>query len=77
MFLKFCFTKVYAEIVASVRITNVRDVLSKLYEHYSSVHSPNVEVESSSEKSTTMMDVDMSETNLLPKYQPKRGGDLG
>ena len=63
MFLKFCFTKVYAEIVASVRITNVRDVLSKLYEHYSSVHSPNVEVESSSEKSTTMMDVDMSETN--------------
>ncbi len=49
--------------MASVRIANVRDVLSKLYEHYSFVHSPNVEVESSSEKSTTMMDVDVSEMN--------------
>uniref|UniRef100_A0A2N9EN68 Uncharacterized protein n=2 Tax=Fagus sylvatica TaxID=28930 RepID=A0A2N9EN68_FAGSY len=45
------------------RIANVRDVLSKLYEHYSCVHLPNVEVESSSEKSTTTMDVDVSETN--------------
>ena len=26
MFLKFCFTKVYGEIVASRRIANVRDV---------------------------------------------------
>ena len=40
MFLKFCFTKVYAEIVASVKIANVRDVLSKLYEYYSSIYSP-------------------------------------
>jgi hypothetical protein len=35
----------------------------KLYEHYASVHSPSVEVESSSEKSTTTMDVNVSETN--------------
>ena len=49
--------------MASARIANVRDVLSKLYEHYSCVHSPNVEVESSSEKSTTTTDVDVSETN--------------
>uniref|UniRef100_A0A2N9J1F6 HAT C-terminal dimerisation domain-containing protein n=1 Tax=Fagus sylvatica TaxID=28930 RepID=A0A2N9J1F6_FAGSY len=45
------------------KIVNVRDVLTKLYEHYASVHSPNVEVESLSEKSTTTMDVDVSETN--------------
>ena len=49
--------------MASVRIANVRDVLSKLYEHYFSIHSPNVEVESSSEMSTMMMDVDVSEMN--------------
>jgi hypothetical protein len=41
----------------------VRDVLTKLFEHYASVHSPNVEVESVSEKSTMTTDVDMSETN--------------
>ena len=63
MFLKFCFTKVYGEIKAYGKIANVRDVLTKLYEHYASVHSPNVEVESSNEKSTTTMDVDVSETN--------------
>ena len=63
MFLKFCFTKVYGDLVASLRIANVRDVLSKLYDYYSSLHSPNVEVESSSDKSTTMMDVEVSETD--------------
>uniref|UniRef100_A0A2N9FA16 BED-type domain-containing protein n=1 Tax=Fagus sylvatica TaxID=28930 RepID=A0A2N9FA16_FAGSY len=42
---------------ASGKIATVRDVLTKLYEHYASVHSPNVEVESLSEKSTTTMDV--------------------
>ena len=62
-FLKFCFTKVYGEAKASGKIANVRDVLTKLYEHYASVHSPNVEVESLSEKSTTTMNVDVSETN--------------
>jgi hypothetical protein len=62
-FLKFCFTKVYGEAKAFGKIANVRDVLTKLYEHYVYVHSPNVEVESLSEKSTTTMDVDVSETN--------------
>ena len=54
----------YGEAKASGKIVNVRDILTKLYEHYASVHSPNVEVESLSEKSTTTMDVDVSETNL-------------
>ena len=53
----------YGEIKAYGKIANVRDVLTKLYEHYASVHSPNVEVDSSNEKSTTTMDVDVSETN--------------
>ena len=62
-FLKFCFSKVYGEAKASGKIANVRDVLTKLYKHYASVHSPNVDVESLSEKSTTTMDVYVSETN--------------
>ena len=63
MFLKFCYTKVYGENKAYRKIANVRDVLTTLYEHYASIHSPNVEVESSSEKSTMTMDIDVSETN--------------
>ena len=63
MFLKFCYTKVYGENKAYRKIANVRDVLTKLYEHYASIHSPNVEVESVSEKSTMTTNVDMSETN--------------
>uniref|UniRef100_A0A2N9FLA6 Uncharacterized protein n=1 Tax=Fagus sylvatica TaxID=28930 RepID=A0A2N9FLA6_FAGSY len=55
--------QMYGEAKASGKIANVRDVLTKLYEHYVYVHSPNVEVESLSEKSTTTMDVDVSETN--------------
>jgi hypothetical protein len=62
-FLKFCFSKVYGEAKASGKIANVRDVLTKLFEYYVSVHSPNVEVESVSEKSTMITNVDMSETN--------------
>ena len=49
--------------MALVRISNVMDVLSKLYEYYCSAHSQNVEVESSSEKSTMTMYVDVNETN--------------
>ena len=62
-FLKFCFSKMYGEAKASGKIANVRDVLTKLYKHYASIHSPNVDVESLSEKSTTTMDVYVSETN--------------
>uniref|UniRef100_A0A2N9I1N5 Uncharacterized protein n=1 Tax=Fagus sylvatica TaxID=28930 RepID=A0A2N9I1N5_FAGSY len=62
-FLKFCFSKLYGEQKASGKIANVRDVLTKLFDYYASVHSPNVEVESVSEKSTITTDVDMSETN--------------
>jgi hypothetical protein len=62
-FLKFCFSKLYGEAKASEKIANVRDVLTKLFKHYTSVHSPNMEVESFSEKSTMTTDVDMSETN--------------
>ena len=62
-FFKFCFSKVYGKAKASGKIANVRAVLTKLFDHYASIHSPNVEVESLSEKSTTTTDVDMSETN--------------
>uniref|UniRef100_A0A2N9INA8 BED-type domain-containing protein n=1 Tax=Fagus sylvatica TaxID=28930 RepID=A0A2N9INA8_FAGSY len=57
------FQDLYGEAKASGKIANVRDVLTKLFEYYVSVHSPNVEVESVSEKSTMITNVDMSETN--------------
>ena len=62
-FLKFCFSKFYGKAKASRKIANMRDVLTKLFDYYASVHSSNVEVESVSEKSTMTTDVDMSETN--------------
>jgi hypothetical protein len=62
-FLKFCFSKLYGSEKAAAKIANVREVLAKLFDYYASIHSPNVEAESVSEKSTMTTDVDMSETN--------------
>ena len=62
-FLKFCFSKLYGSDKAAAKIANVREVLAKLFDYYASIHSPNVEAESVSEKSTMTTDVDMSETN--------------
>jgi hypothetical protein len=53
----------HGEQKASGKIASVRDVLTKLFDYYASVHSPNVEVESVSGKSTMTTDVDISETN--------------
>ena len=53
----------YGEQKASGKIASVRDVLTKLFDYYASVHSPNVEVESVSEKSIMTTDVDICETN--------------
>uniref|UniRef100_A0A2N9GWW6 BED-type domain-containing protein n=1 Tax=Fagus sylvatica TaxID=28930 RepID=A0A2N9GWW6_FAGSY len=57
------FSKLYGSEKATGKIANVRDVLTKLFDYYASIHSPNVEVESVSEKSTMTTDVDMSKTN--------------
>ena len=62
-FLKFCFSRLYGSEKAALKIAYVRDVLTKLFDYYASMHSPNVEVESVSEKSTMTTDVEMSNTN--------------
>ena len=49
-FLKFCFSEIYGNEVAYVMVELVRDFLVKLYEYYSCVDSPNVQVPSGSER---------------------------
>ena len=49
-FLKFCFSEIYVNEVANVMVELVRGSLVKLYDFYSHVDSPNVQVPSGSER---------------------------
>ena len=49
-FLKFCFSEIYGNEVADEMVELVRGSLVKLYDYYSCVDSPNVQVPSGSEK---------------------------
>ncbi|KAK9990979.1 hypothetical protein SO802_025964 [Lithocarpus litseifolius] len=49
-FLKFCFSEIYGNEVADVMVELVRGSLVKLYNYYSCVDSPNVQVPSGSER---------------------------
>ena len=49
-FLKFCFSEIYGNEVADVMVELVRGSLVKLYDYYSRVDSPNVQVPSGSER---------------------------
>ena len=49
-FLKFCFSEIYENEVADVMVELVRGSLVKLYDFYSRVNSPNVQVPSGSER---------------------------
>ena len=49
-FLKFCFSEIYGNEVANVMVKLVRGSLVKLYDFYSCVDSPNVQVPSGSER---------------------------
>ena len=42
-FLKFSFFEIYGNVVAEVMVDKVKDLLYKLYNFYSSIHSPNVQ----------------------------------
>ncbi|KAL4615316.1 hypothetical protein ACB092_07G115000 [Castanea dentata] len=50
-FLKFSFSEIYGNLVAEVMVDKVKDLLYKLYNFYSSIHSPNVQEQSESERS--------------------------
>ena len=45
-FLKFSFSEIYGNAMAEVMVDNVKDLLYKLYNFYSSIHSPNVQEQS-------------------------------
>ena len=45
-FLKFSFYEIYGNAVAKVMVDKVKDLLYKLYNFYSSIHSPNVQEQS-------------------------------
>ena len=51
-FLKFFFffSKIYGNAVAKVMVDKVKDLLYKLYNFYTSIHSPNVQEQSGSER---------------------------
>ncbi|KAK4564411.1 hypothetical protein RGQ29_006467 [Quercus rubra] len=49
-FLKFCFSEIYGNEVADVMVELVRGSLVKLYDYYSCVDSPNIQVPSGSER---------------------------
>ena len=49
-FLKFCFSEIYGNEVADVMVELVSGSLVKLYDFYSRVDSPNVQVQSGSER---------------------------
>ena len=49
-FLKFCFSEIYGNEMADVMVELVRGSLVKLYDYYSCVDSPNVQVPSGSER---------------------------
>ena len=48
--LKFCFSEIYVNEVADVMVELVRGSLVKLYDYYSRVDSPNVQVPGGSER---------------------------
>ena len=49
-FLKFCFSEIYGNEVVNVMVELVRGSLVKLYDYYSRVDSPNVQVPGGSER---------------------------
>ena len=49
-FLTFSFVEIYGNVVAEVIVDKVKDLLYKLYNFYSSIHSSNVQEQSGSER---------------------------
>ncbi|XP_030970841.1 zinc finger BED domain-containing protein RICESLEEPER 1-like [Quercus lobata] len=62
-FLKFSFSKIYGNAVAEVMVDKVKDLLFKLYNFYTSIHSPNVQGQSGSER--TELESDASDPYVM------------
>ena len=62
-FLKFSFSEIYENAVAKVMVDKVKDLLVKLYNFYTSIHSPNVQDQSGSER--TELESDASDPYVM------------
>ena len=62
-FLKFSFSEIYGNVVAEVMDDKMKDLLYKLYNFYSSIHSLNVQEQSGSER--TKLESDASDPYVM------------
>ena len=62
-FLKFSFFEIYGYAMGKVIVDKVKDLLIKLYNFYSSIHSPNVQESCGSER--TQMEGDASDPYVM------------
>ncbi|XP_030970188.1 zinc finger BED domain-containing protein RICESLEEPER 1-like [Quercus lobata] len=62
-FLKFSFSEIYGNAVAEVMVDKVKDLLFKLYNFYTSIHSSNVQDQSGSER--TELESDASDPYVM------------
>ncbi|XP_030940046.1 zinc finger BED domain-containing protein RICESLEEPER 1-like [Quercus lobata] len=70
-FLKFSFSEIYGNAVAEVMVDKVKDLLFKLYNFYTSIHSPNVQDQSGSER--TELETDASDPYVMVVVMSLRG----
>nr|XP_023897527.1 zinc finger BED domain-containing protein RICESLEEPER 1-like [Quercus suber]XP_023897528.1 zinc finger BED domain-containing protein RICESLEEPER 1-like [Quercus suber]XP_023911229.1 zinc finger BED domain-containing protein RICESLEEPER 1-like [Quercus suber]XP_023911230.1 zinc finger BED domain-containing protein RICESLEEPER 1-like [Quercus suber] len=69
-FLKFSFSEIYGNTVAEVMVDKVKDLLYKLYNFYTSIHSPNVQEQSGSER--TELESDASDPYVMVRSRYER-----
>ena len=68
--MKFSFSEIYGNTVAKVMVDKLKDRLYKLYNFYSSIHSPNVQEQSGSER--TELESDASDPYVMVHLQYER-----
>lgn len=56
-YLQFCFSEIYNDVVVNGMLDEVKDALTRLYEHHASIDSPSVQVESEDETSMIQVHV--------------------
>ncbi|XP_050260111.1 zinc finger BED domain-containing protein RICESLEEPER 1-like [Quercus robur] len=68
-FLKFSFSEIYGNAVAEVMVDKVKDLLFKLYNFYTSIHSPNVQDQSGSERTELETDANDPYVMVHSRYE--------
>ena len=68
-FLKFSISEIYGNAVAEMMVDKVKDLLFKLYNLYTSIHSPNVQDQSGSERTELESDASDSYVMVHSRYE--------